>query len=124
MAWLNPVSKQPEKLLRKSGGVQNQVSVGSRIRGKLMHPERRLGRFVSFPPHPWRIEKIEIPYRGMESQNLSVQVAYLTLRVPDMDHSQTFKGRCLRLDRLSAVVRHYQEPDGKTLQAAGVELLQ
>ncbi len=59
----------------------------------------------------------------MESQNFSVKIAELTLRVPDMDHPQTLKGRCLRLGRLSAVVWHHREPDSETLQVVYVELL-
>ncbi len=123
MAWLNPVSEQPEKLPGKSGGVQNKVPIGPRLRGKLMHPESRLGRLVSLPSHSCCIQEIEIPSRGMESQNFSVQIAQLTLRVPDMDDLQALKGRCLRLGRLSAVVRHHREPNSKTLQAVAIELL-
>ncbi len=123
MAWFNPISKQPEKLLGKSGGIQNKVPIGTRLRRKLMHPERRLGRLVSLPSHSWCIEEIEIPYRGVESQNLSVKTAELTLRVPDMGHPEALKWLCLRLGRLSTVVRHHREPYGKTLQAVGVELL-
>ncbi len=51
MVWLNSVAKQREQLLRKSRGVQDKLPIRSGRRGKLMHPESRLGRLVSFPPH-------------------------------------------------------------------------
>jgi len=86
VAWLNPVSKESEKLLRKSARVQNKVPVCSRIRRKLVHPERGIGRFVLVPGHPRRVEEIEVPCRGLKSQSLRVQIPDLTPRVPDMDH--------------------------------------
>ncbi len=31
--WFHPVSEQPEKLLQKSGRVQNEISIGSEATG-------------------------------------------------------------------------------------------
>ena len=123
VAWLNSVSKQLEKLLRQSGGVQNQVPIGSGCRGKLVHPESWLRRLVSFPPHSRCIEKIEIPYRGTESQDLREQMAELTLWVPDMVHLQAFKERRLRAGPLEAIVPHHGEPDSKAFQMVDAEFL-
>ncbi len=76
-----------------------------------MHLESRLGRLGFLPAHSWCIEKIEIPHRGTEAQRLRVQIAKLTLRVPDMGHPEALKWRCLRLGRLSTAVRHHREAD-------------
>ncbi len=70
MARLNVVSKQPEKLLGKSGGVQDKIRSCSRLGGKLMHPESRLRRLPSFPSHARCIEEIKVPDARPETQSL------------------------------------------------------
>ncbi len=114
--WLHSVSEQLEELLQKSARVQNEISVGARGRGKLMHPECGLGRFVIVPGYLRRVEKIEVPSRGLESQSLREQIADLVPLVPDMGHRKALKGFSLRVRPLEAVVSHHGEPDSETLQ--------
>ncbi len=122
-AWRDPVSKQPEKFLRESRRVQDEVSVRARRRWKLVHPERGLGRFVIIPGHSRRIEKIEIPGRGLQSKRLREQVADLTLGVPDMDHREALEGCGFGASPREAIVSHHREPDSKALQIVSLELL-
>ncbi len=124
MAGLDSFSKQPEKLLRESAGVQDEVGIGARLGGKLMHPESGLGRRVSLPSHSGCVEEIEVPDRGTESQSFRKQVSEPMLGIPEVSHLQPLEGCGLRTGPLSAVVSHHREPDREAPQIVGVECLE
>ena len=60
----------------------------------------------------------------MEFQNLSEQMAELTLGIPGMDHLQAFKRCRFRAGPIKTVILHHREPDGKTFQIVAPEFLE
>ena len=113
---LHPFPEQLEKLLQKSCRIQNEISIGARGGGKLMHPERGLRRLVIVPGDARRVEKVEVPNRGLEPERFCVPIADLSLRVPDVNRRKAFERFRLGVRPRVAVVCHHREPDCKALQ--------